>query len=179
MGDELIAIVIKVRRTYSRMEWGCKERLPRFGQRNGGKGMGSHVLTFLCLHSLAILLGIVQPAEDVVEIAVGVEAVVEFEVSGDVLGRRFIEDHNADVFIDACVSIDAATKIACLTGGSKASAGWLFAIVAKEPRFAADDDDSLGLICLIRSPLRPVFGRSTRFGIKKKLIEDHADATRP
>lgn len=75
--------------------------------------------------------------------------------------------------------IDAAAKVARFAGASETGAGWLFAVVAEEPGFAANNDDALSLIRLIGAPLRPVLSRTASFGIEEELIEDHADATGP
>ena len=87
----------------------------------------------------------IEPAADVVEISVGVEAVVALELGGDVLRVGFIEEDDADGLDDAVGFIDAVADVVGLAGGSEAGAGWLGFVEALEPRLAADDDDVAGL----------------------------------
>ncbi len=141
--------------------------------------MGIHILTFLCLDSLAIQLGIVQPADDVVEVAVGVEAVVALELGHDVLGVGVIEQDDADGRDDAVGFIDAVADVVGLAGGSEAGAGWLGFVEALEPGFAADDDDVAGMKGAVTAPFVPAIIWATGMVFEEELVEDHADATGP
>jgi hypothetical protein len=108
--------------------------------------MGSNVSILLptfCCH--ICLLIVFEPADDVVEIAVGVEAVVALELGGDVLGVVIVEEHDSDSFDDTVGFIDAVADVIGLAGGSEAGAGWLGFVEALEPRLAANDDDMAGL----------------------------------
>jgi len=70
---------------------------------------------------------------DLGEVTLGVEAVVAFELEGDVRGIAVVEEHDADVFVFAGSVVEALAEIIGLTGSSEAYAGWLFAIEALEP----------------------------------------------
>lgn len=86
--------------------------------------MGSRVLiplsAFLC--RIGFDPGF-QPAEDVVEAAFGVEAVVALELGGDVRRVGVIEKDDADGLDDAVGFIDAVADVVGLAGGSEAGAG--------------------------------------------------------
>ncbi len=104
---------------------------------------------------------------------------VEFEVGGDVLGISFVEDDDADVFVDARIPIDAVADVVGLTGGSEAGAGRLGFVEALEPRLAADDDDVAGVQGAVAAPFVPAVVRPTGMLFEEELIEEHTDATGP
>ena len=142
--------------------------------------MGSIVSILLptfCCHFC--LLRVIEPADDVVEIAVGVEAVVALELGGDVLGVVIVEEHVSDSFADAVGFIDAVADVIGLAGGSEAGAGCLGFVEALEPRLAANDDDMAGVQSAVTAPFVPAIVRAAGMVFEEELVEDHGDAARP
>lgn len=138
-----------------------------------------HLSRFTRLYCLFCLLIVLEPADDVIEVAVSVEAVVAIELGGDVLGVVIIEEHDSDSFDDAVGFIDAVADVVGLPGGSEAGAGWLGFVEALEPRLAADDDDVAGLQGAVTAPFVPTIGGAAGMFFEEELVENHRDTARP
>jgi len=102
---------------------------------------------------------------------------IALEMRGNALRIVVLENDDADIFVDAGLTVNALTKIIRLAGRSHSGAGLLFPLETEEPRFTADDDHALRLNRAIAAPFRPAIGRTTGLRIEIELIKDHFDPT--
>jgi len=118
-----------------------------------------------------------EPFDNPSEVPVCVESMIALEMKGNALRIVVLENDDADIFVDAGLTVNALTKIIRLAGRSHSGAGLLFPLETEEPRFTADDDHALRLNRAIAAPFRPAIGRTTGLRIEIELIKDHFDPT--
>lgn len=117
--------------------------------------------------------GAAEPSDDIIEMVIGMEAMItlQFERQVGDIGR--FEIHYSDNLIVAASVVEPLPDIAPLAGCPQSSAGFLFAVKATEPWFVANDKNALSLDGLIAAPLWPAFGRASRVSDLVELIEHY------
>jgi hypothetical protein len=118
-----------------------------------------------------------EPADDALEVAVGVEAVITFQLAGDVCGVGVIEQHDADVVDHAAGFVDAMPQIVGLTRRAEAGARRLLLLEALKPLARAHHEHVFGLECAVAAPFVPPVIRAAGVFLQEELIEDNVDAT--